>query len=122
MTPIGDLMVSFYRLYLAFYGCPDLAAVATADSINIYIASQEIPMSKTTEQPDRVKWMMGVLHGEPRAAILSADLVHDLHIAVNEVQGLFISGNLIALEGALDRLEALVDEVGIPSTAALEVA
>ena len=79
-------------------------------------------MSKTTEPPARVRWMMGVLHGEPRAAILSADLVHDLHIAVNEVQGLFTSGNLVALEGALGRLEALVDEVGIPATAVLEVA
>ena len=44
MTAIGDLMVSFYRLYLAFYGCPDMAALATVESINIYLSSlQEIP-------------------------------------------------------------------------------
>lgn len=44
MTAIGDLMVSFYRLYLDRYGCPDMAALATVESINIYLSSlQEIP-------------------------------------------------------------------------------
>ena len=44
MTTIGDLMVSFYRLYLDRYGCPDMASVWAAKSINHYLASlQEIP-------------------------------------------------------------------------------